>query len=123
MFRSSLTLSAGMLFAALALSDESAFAQEDTKSANYVMTGCHSLVADQNIEPFLQGICAGLISGVTYQSKDNCLPVGVTRAQIVRVVVQYIGVRPARMHEDFRKLALEALRAAWPCEKLASPSK
>ena|SRR3979411_1233718 len=118
MFRS-LTL----LIVVLALSDGSAFAQEDTKSANYVMTGCHNLAADQNTEPFLQGICAGLISGVTYQSKDNCLPTGVTRGQIVRVVVQYIDVRPARMHEDFRKLALEALRAAWPCEKLASPSK
>ncbi len=111
-----------MLIAALALSDGSAFAEADTKSANYVMTGCHNLVADQNDEPFLQGICAGLISGVTYQSEDNCLPAGATRGQIVRVVVQYIDVRPARMHEDFRKLALEALRAVWPCEKIAYPS-
>src|SRR4029453_4871755 len=30
--------------------------------------------------------------------------------------VQYIDARPARMHEDFRILAAEAMRAAWPCK-------
>jgi hypothetical protein len=34
---------------------------------------------------------------------------------MVRVVVAYIEARPARVHEDFRNLALEALREAWPC--------
>jgi hypothetical protein len=32
-------------------------------------------------------------------------------------VVKYIDDRPARMHENFKVLAIEALRAAWPCEK------
>ena len=36
--------------------------------------------------------------------------------QTVRVVVQYIDSRPERMHEDFKKLALEAMKAAWPCK-------
>jgi hypothetical protein len=32
-----------------------------------------------------------------------------------RVVVAYIEQRPARMHEKFGLLAVEALQKAWPC--------
>jgi hypothetical protein len=44
-----------------------------------------------------------------------CPPKGSDRAQSIRVVVQYIDSRPARLHENFPDLAQEALRAAWPC--------
>ncbi len=27
-----------------------------------------------------------------------------------------IGLRPERMHEDFRALAVEAMQKAWPCK-------
>jgi hypothetical protein len=43
------------------------------------------------------------------------IPDGVTLGQEVKVVVAYIDARPARMHEPFTQLALEALRTAWPC--------
>jgi Rap1a immunity proteins len=46
---------------------------------------------------------------------SECRPAGVTIAQEVRVVVVYIDARPARMHEPFKMLVVEALRAAWPC--------
>ncbi len=39
-----------------------------------------------------------------------------TVGQEVRVVVAYIDARPARMHEPFIALALEALQKAWPCK-------
>lgn len=46
-----------------------------------------------------------------------CIPAGeVTVNQQVRVVVAYIDARPNRLHEDFRILALEALKDAWPCK-------
>jgi hypothetical protein len=38
-------------------------------------------------------------------------------SQAVRIVVQFIDARPARLHERFTLLALEALTAAWPCKK------
>jgi hypothetical protein len=38
-----------------------------------------------------------------------------TNMQGVRIVLQYIDARPARLHENFNKLAAEALRQAWPC--------
>src|SRR4051794_16854802 len=45
----------------------------------------------------------------------SCPPKRVTSEQVVRVVVAYIERRPQRMHENFKELALEALRDAWPC--------
>jgi hypothetical protein len=59
----------------------------------------------------------GTIVGLEYLRKGgHCTPEGVTQGQILQVVIQYIDAQPARMHEDFRKLALEAMNAAWPCK-------
>jgi hypothetical protein len=46
-----------------------------------------------------------------------CTPPGVTRGQLVRVVVAYVEARPRRMHEPFWQLTYEALVDAWPCNK------
>jgi hypothetical protein len=43
-------------------------------------------------------------------------PSGVTNGQMVRVVVRHIEAQPARMHQAFSHLALDALRDAWPCK-------
>jgi hypothetical protein len=32
------------------------------------------------------------------------------------VAVTYVEARPDRMQEDFRALAVEAMREAWPCK-------
>jgi hypothetical protein len=105
-----------MVIAALMLSDGTAFAA-DTGSANYVMPGCRGVVGgDKNTDPFLRGLCFGLIAGALYSSQETCEPGEITHEQELRVIVQYIDARPARLHEDFRKLALEAMRAAWPCK-------
>jgi Rap1a immunity proteins len=51
-------------------------------------------------------------------SSGLCVPVGVSAQQAVRVVVEYIDRQStARMNEDMRLLAFEALKAAWPCKK------
>jgi Rap1a immunity proteins len=118
MFRpqSRLALHGIMVIAALMLSGGSAFAV-DMASANYVMPGCRAFLNKTNTDVFLSGLCHGLIAGAQYRSQEICEPDGITHGQEVRVVVQYIDARPARMHEDFRKLALEAIRAAWPCQR------
>ena len=60
----------------------------------------------------------GLIFGEIYRDPPRlCVPNLVTREQTVRVVIAYIDARPARMHEDIRGLALEALINAWPCKR------
>jgi Rap1a immunity proteins len=91
----------------------------ESDSANYVMPGCRNYISDdpRKGDIFKSGLCWGLISGVTYAPEDTCLPPTATQKQAVSVVVQYIDTRHARMHEDFRKLALEAFKAARPCTR------
>jgi Rap1a immunity proteins len=60
---------------------------------------------------FLDGLSFGL------EGRDFCPPREVTTGQGVAVVVKYIEARPKRMHERFGDLALEALKAAWPCKR------
>jgi hypothetical protein len=86
-------------------------------SANDVMPGCRAVVEDKNTNIYMRGYCLGLISGVYSMSQGICAPAEVTNSQLARVVVQYIDARPARMHEDFKKFALEAMKAAWPCRR------
>ena len=95
---------------------------EDADSANYVMPGCRNYIGDQPTNA-MGAYCLGIVYGLTYglnnMSPESyfCIPQGVRGAQGVRVVVAYIDARPARMHEDFAKLAFEALINAWPCPK------
>jgi hypothetical protein len=94
-----------------------AVAQEDINSANYWLPFCQSAATGnhpQGNSP-LVSYCAGLVDGLT--TFAACPPKDVTPEQAIRVVVQYIGERPARMNENFKILAIEALRAAWPCRR------
>jgi Rap1a immunity proteins len=98
------------------------------------MPSCRGFVDRKSGNAFEQGHCVGIVEGILYMgvnltefkfSNDplplwanlRCvdMPNGVTGAQAVRVVIAYIDARPARTHEKFRELALEALRTAWPC--------
>jgi hypothetical protein len=122
MFRSQLTLSLRgiVLIAALILDCGAALAEiHESDSANYVMPGCRNYVSETpgKGDIFKTGWCGGLISGLVFIPYDSCVLPEVTRTQAVRVVIQYIDARPARMHGDFRVLTLEALKAAWPCKR------
>jgi len=65
--------------------------------------------------------------GVVQELVDICQPTGVpfrsldmvTFSQMLRVVIVYIEARPQQQqqHEDFVPLAIEALKAAWPCKR------
>jgi hypothetical protein len=92
---------------------------QDTYSANYRMEGCRAVMGDR--PTYGSGYCLGMVDGLVFgEDRDPprlCIPGPVTRVQMVRVVVAYIDARPARMHEDIRGLALEALLKAWPCKR------
>jgi len=98
-----------------------AAAEEDYFSANYLLPGCKEAASDSpgnNI--FLawkSGRCTGAVETLTYFSKFGCFdpPPRATVLQELQVVVRYIEARPHRTHENFKELALEALREAWPC--------
>jgi Rap1a immunity proteins len=109
---------------ALALTVTAAVAEPDLNSANYLLPFCRGFGDLKSSVPFEQGRCAGIVSGIAYMgsaveaSSRVCLDIQatVTSGQDVKVVVAYIDARPARLHEPFARLALEALRAAWPCK-------
>jgi Rap1a immunity proteins len=94
---------------------------EDIDSANYAMPACREVAMQVQSAPktYARGSCMGIIETLRFTGSmlELCMPNAVTNGQMVRVVVKYIDDRPARMHENFKALAIEALRAAWPCEK------
>jgi len=125
--------SSGLLFGvALALTTTAASAQ--VSSANEMMPHCRNALDPKSPENlYAQGACVGTIVGIAFVAmslnalspsgenvrRELCVnpPATGARGQLVRTVVAYIDARPARMHEDFRSLALEALRTAWPCPR------
>lgn len=110
-----------VLIAAFALNSDFAFAKANLNSANHIMPGCRALLEpdppkDMNTK-FLSAQCRAIVGGLIYASSSNICPQKSEETdQDVRVVVKYIDGQPARLHEDFFALALEALRAAWPCK-------
>ena len=102
-------------------------------SADYVMPGCRdaaSLITFSNAgkseeQVSLMSFCAGIVVGLSFMGQPYgiCVPAGTTSEQATGVVVQYIDGQPARVHEDFNHLAVEALRATWPCSLAADARK
>jgi Rap1a immunity proteins len=93
--------------------------------ADYVMPGCRdaaSLITFSNVgeseeQASLMGFCAGIVAGFSFMGQPYgiCVPAGTTAQQATSIVVQYVDGQPARIHEDFNRFAVEALRANWPC--------
>jgi len=102
-----------------------AVAEPNQTSADYVMPGCRdaaSLITFSNVgeseqQVSLMGFCAGIVAGFSFMGQPYgiCVPAGTTAQQATSIVVQYIDGQPARIHENFNRFAVEALRANWPC--------
>ena len=101
-------------------------ADPDINSANYLMPGCRALIAFADHATTTDfagsGVCLGTINTLGTLSVAGllhsvCIPQHATNGQVGRVVVQYIDAQPARWHENFIALAIEALDKAWPCQK------
>jgi Rap1a immunity proteins len=123
--------------AALALTVPAAGA-DGYDTAAEIIPGCREAISMLHNAPttstevaFEMGICWGTIVGIslmgsnlrwlseTKQPRSLCIdkPLkGATLEQMIRIVIAYVDARPARLHEKFSFLALEALRAAWPCK-------
>jgi Rap1a immunity proteins len=106
-----------------------AVAGSNETSADYFMPGCRdaaSLITFSNVgeseeQVARQGFCAGIVVGLSFMGQPYgvCVPAGTTSQQVTGIVVQYIDGQPARIHEDFNPLAVEALRSNWPCSRAA----
>lgn len=61
--------------------------------------------------------CGGYVWGITDALADlrqTCVPPGVTRGQILRVLINELDRQPQRHHETSR-LTIETLKRVWPC--------
>ena len=74
-------------------------------------------VADKPTRKLQMSLCLNKVLRLEYAHSSICSPRHWTIEQLVGVVVQYVDSRPARLHEDFTKLAIEALQATWPCAR------
>ena len=88
---------------------------EDQLSAGSTIGGCRNYISSSKNDLFLQGYCAGAVEALVEFAAGACAPKGATNMQSVRIVLQYIDARPTRMHENFNKIAADALRHTWPC--------
>ncbi len=86
-------------------------------SATWVIPGCREAPTDTQVSNYRRGFCAGAVRTIIETDERVCPPGTATNGQAIRVVVQYIDARPARQHESFAFLAMDALRAAWPCRR------
>lgn len=114
------TLLAVLVVSAGAIASGQASVAVDPQSAMVMLGPCRDLsqlppVTQQRSSPVEMGECAGIIDTIIYFDASICTPTGSTFKQGALVVVDYLSKRPARLHENFKDLALEALRAAWPC--------
>ena len=120
-----LLLGAIALIAAMIFDCGVAVAEPNQTSADYVMPGCRdaaSLITFSNVgesaeEAYRTGLCTGIVLGLSFMGQPQiiCMPMGTTAQQATSIVFQYIDGQPARIHEDFSRFAVEALRANWPC--------
>ena len=101
-----------------------AVAEPNQPSASHFMPGCRDAaslitfsVRESEEEAARMNFCAGIVVGLSFMGELHgiCVPPDTTSQQATSVVVQYIDGRPARIDEDFRSFAVEALRASWPC--------
>jgi hypothetical protein len=107
------------LVAALAFSGAAAQEKED-RSTRSVLPHCVS--ASATPDP-IGGRCAGIIATLSFVSRvlpDNlkfCHPNAATPEQIVEVITKFVETNPDAAEQDFRLVALAAMRNKWPCEE------
>jgi hypothetical protein len=101
------------------------------------ITGNDLLRECRDRDPYSRGYCLGLIVGVeagasVAQTLDeivdplkmysktfgNCLPSRVSHGQMRDVVVRFLEQNPAKRHESFHLLVLEAFNQAFPCQPI-----
>jgi hypothetical protein len=110
------------IFAAMAMLvyPVAAGAQSRTSTGEAYLEYCKLSLNQKAAAGYRDGLCVGAISTITFFSTilptKSCMPDGVTTGQAIRVYVRFLEQNPARLHEDFRTLAMESFRAAWPCK-------
>jgi hypothetical protein len=118
-----------VLWAALllpALLGSAAVAQDTrspgTGSAKAMLPHCAAGLAP-DAQDMAGGRCAGIMATLSFVSRvlpDNlkfCHPSGTTPEQMLQVIESFIEANPDAGAQDFRLVALAAMRQKWPCQE------
>lgn len=88
---------------------------EDPRSGLYWLKECAGV---STLEVFnCNAIIIGIVGfhGLEEVPQIYCPPAGVKLEQGKAVILKYLKDNPARLHESFVRLAVDAFKAAWPC--------
>jgi Rap1a immunity proteins len=110
----------------LALIASAAIAQDnrsaDLRSAKAMLPRCMAgLKADA--QDTAGGRCAGIMTTLSFVSRvlpDNlkfCHPSAATPEQMLQVIESFVEANPDAGAQDFRLVALAAMRQKWPCQE------
>ena len=84
----------------------------------------NTLLSECSSSGYEQLSCMGYIEGVSdaldlqraSNSRGQCVPVGVTGAQLQAVLIRYLKAHPENLHQDASYMTVMALGEAWNCK-------
>jgi hypothetical protein len=109
-----------ILLLALASACSSGQAQE-VKSAEAMLPHCMAGL-DPGAQDAIGGRCLGILATLSFVSRvlpdelKFCHPAEATPDQMLQVVNAFLQANPDAARQDFRLVALAAMRGHWPCE-------
>jgi hypothetical protein len=123
----------GVIFMAWCIPHTQAIASEGT---NQLVDGCRLLISitsgasDSSLSTnaaLWMGKCSGILEVAVdlgprlTERLRYCPPGEATYQQAAKVFVRFVDAHPERLHEIPLILALDSLRAAWPCQNQNKP--
>ena len=97
-------------------------AAQDTRSTAGMLSHCMAGLAADSQDP-LGGRCQGILATLSFVSRvllDNlkfCHPNNATPQQMMQVITSFVEANPDAGVQDFRLVALAAMRDKWPCQE------
>src|SRR5262245_39761304 len=94
----------------------------DIRSAKAMLPHCSAGLAPDALD-VAGGRCAGIMATLSFVSRvlpDNlkfCHPSATTPEQMLQVIASFIEANPDAGAQDFRLVALAAMRQKWPCQE------
>ena len=120
-----LTLVASAAFTASAVAQESRSVEPrsaDIRSAKAMLPHCTAGLAP-DAQDIAGGRCAGIMATLSFVSRvlpDNlkfCHPSATSPEQMLQVIESFVESNPDAGAQDFRLVALAAMRQKWPCQE------
>ena len=102
-------------------SNMSAALAQDAASAQAMLPHCMAALKADTQSP-TGGRCMGIVATLSFVSRvlpDNlkfCHPNTATPAEIVQAISSFMDANPDAVGQDFRLIALAAMRNKWPCQ-------